>query len=170
MKKPLFLFILSVLITFTSSSFTVLSKDEPTIIFSDTTSNISSSPAPEKHTGFFGRIKDKLVSVVVKRQPGTAQNGDKKTKLGRIAGGLILLGVGLCLLTGNLLTLLPAIAGVIVGVKAMSIKRERPVVKKEKKVKKNTWARRNLGLLIGVGVAIGVAVAVFLVLGSFNPH
>lgn len=174
--KPVFFFVLGLF--FSANTFAFVNI-QSSVVFPDTTAILMPSlPAlsvPEQHTGLFSRLTNKLIGFVCKRPSPASPVADKKTKLGWLAIGLILLGVGLMFASSSLVPLLLATGGLVAGVKAISIKREPPVeIKQEPPVvqeeKKKTWAGRKLGWLIGLGLLVGGAVAIFIALGNLNFH
>jgi hypothetical protein len=122
-----------------------------------------SGVAPKQ--GFFSRLKIKFLGFVIKRKLLTPKQADKKATLGWISVCLTLVGLGLLFSAGGWFSLVLVLAGVVLGVKSVIMKRE-PAVEKEKKVKKDTWFKRNLWWLILLTLIIGGIGALAIAWGS----
>jgi len=171
----LYLFSIVLVFSFNAGAITIPSPSSPYSCLSDTTLiryKIAAAPPAKEKKGLFRRLEEKLTTLLTKHnQPNQATTAQKQ-KLTLVALVLILLGVGVILLTNSLLPVALALAGIIIGVKAVRMKRQTDTAQASKKAHNlsepqiKSWFRRNLGWIIPVGLVLGGLVALALAWGN----
>lgn len=118
------------------------------------TTTVNTMPVKAKRTGFFGKVKEKVVSFLLKRQMASTNSSSAKSILGWVALGLVLLGIGALILSissGGLLLLIGMLTGIVSLVW--------PRTKTEKAEKKNKSTGGLIALIVGGLLVIVAAIA-----------
>ncbi len=152
------------LICFQASAISTPARLHP--LLTDTTLAVlpiiqSAAPVQSKKTGFFGKLKNKLLSVVINSQPEEKKTSVKRV-LGWISLGMVVLGLGLLALSVSG----PAVGvlffgGLLAGLVSLFIPRS----KEEKEAKK-----KNTGGIIALVLGIGVILALAIAFASSSWH
>lgn len=122
--------------------------------FKDTTHSIrlDQPSAPMKKTGFFSRLKNKLLALALK--PSEGGSNTKKT-LGWVSIGMFVLGIALFPLGAGAASIVLIPAGIIAGIVALFMRGD-PNNKTERR---NSRLLAILGIVLGLSLIIGLAIA-----------
>lgn len=121
--------------------------------FKDTTQAVrpNQPSAPMKKTGFFGKLKNKLLALALK--PSEGSSNVKKT-LGWVSIGMFVLGIA-SFAFAPLASLFLIPGGIVVGIVALCLKGD-PNNKTERRTSRLLAI---LGIVLGLGLIIGLAIA-----------